>query len=118
MSSNLRKIGACAAAIVVLLAVLTQAQTASKPAAVPPVTPAQAAKNELLNKRFVSQVQPVLTQFCYGCHGNGKKKGDLTLDRFTSLQIVLNEKKVWTNVSDMLEQHSMPPDNKPQPSDE
>lgn len=93
------------------------AQTAPK-SFEPVPNAAEATKNAALNQRFLSQVQPILTQYCYGCHGNGKKKGDLTLDRFTSLQIVLGEKKVWNNVSDMLEQHSMPPDNKPQPSDD
>jgi hypothetical protein len=105
------------AGVFAILAVLVQAQTSPKPADAP-ITPQQAVKNTLLNSRFISQVQPILTQFCYGCHGNGKKKGDLTLDRFTSLQVVLGEKKVWTDVADMLDQHSMPPDNKPQPTDE
>jgi hypothetical protein len=34
-------------------------------------------------------VKPLLDTYCFKCHGNGKKKGDLTLDQFTSVEAVL-----------------------------
>src|SRR4051812_48484086 len=97
--------------------VLTAAEVA-KPAVATPVSPAAAARNEALEKTYASKVMPVLTQYCYSCHGNGKKKGDLSLERFTSLKAVQAERKVWLSMKDMLEGRQMPPDNKPQPSEE
>src|SRR6266566_9019340 len=109
-----RNISLLAALGILVIALVVRAQITPKPAA--PITPAQQAKDAQLDKQFSSQVLPILNQYCFGCHGNGKKKGDLILDRFTTLQTVRADKKVWASVTDMLEQHSMPPDNKPQPT--
>src|SRR5438874_10873319 len=111
-----RNISLLTALVAIALAVAVLAQTAPKPAAAP-ISPAQQAKDTQLDKQFSAQVLPILNQYCFTCHGNGKKKGDLILDRFTSLQAVRADKTVWASVNDMLEQRSMPPDNKPQPTD-
>ena len=31
---------------------------------------------------YEKQITPLLQKYCYGCHGNGKKKGDLSLDPY------------------------------------
>jgi mono/diheme cytochrome c family protein len=111
-----RKITLFSALTVSLLAVVLFAQPTPKAPA--PSNPAQQARDQALDKQFTSQVLPILNQYCFTCHGNGKKKGDLVLDRFTNLQSVRADKKVWSSVTDMLEQHSMPPDNKPQPTED
>jgi mono/diheme cytochrome c family protein len=111
-SRNISLLGALG---IIVIALVVRAQTTPRPAA--QISPAQQAKDAQLDKQFSAQVLPILNQYCFGCHGNGKKKGDLILDRFTSLQTVRADKKVWASVTDMLEQHSMPPDNKPQPTD-
>src|SRR5436190_18235696 len=105
------------AGVVVALCVWVGGQTppAAKPAA--PLSAAQVAKNAALEQRFGAGVLPILKQHCYGCHGGGKKKGDFTLDRFTSLAAIRAERKVWTSVADILNQRTMPPENKPRPSD-
>ena len=33
---------------------------------------------------FKQDIQPVLEQYCYDCHGRGKEKGGVKLDGFTS----------------------------------
>jgi mono/diheme cytochrome c family protein len=99
------------AALILILALVLRAQT-------PPTSTAQVARNQALNQRFTTQILPLLNQYCYNCHGNGKHKGDLSLERFTSLQTIQAERKIWTNLADLLEQRSMPPDNKPQPTEE
>jgi Protein of unknown function (DUF1592)/Protein of unknown function (DUF1588)/Protein of unknown function (DUF1587)/Protein of unknown function (DUF1585)/Protein of unknown function (DUF1595)/Ca-dependent carbohydrate-binding module xylan-binding/Cytochrome C oxidase, cbb3-type, subunit III len=73
---------------------------------------------KLLEDRFAKEVRPVLAQYCFGCHGNGKKKGDVALDKYTSAKAVLADRKVWKTVGEVLEQGLMPPENKPQPSDQ
>ena len=70
---------------------------------------------EDIQKRFTTQVQPFLAQHCFHCHGNGKNKGELSLDRFTNLTSIQDEEKVWRHVSDNLRQKVMPPDTRPRP---
>jgi hypothetical protein len=62
---------------------------------------------------YESDILPILTQYCYGCHGNGKHKGDIALDK-----AVPHDEKLWDRVLQMLERQEMPPSNKPQPSNE
>ena len=62
---------------------------------------------------YHSDVLPILTQYCYGCHGDGKHKGDVALDQAT-----LTDPKVWDRVLRVIEKHEMPPSNKPQPTPE
>jgi hypothetical protein len=73
---------------------------------------------KVLEDRFAKEVQPVLERYCFGCHGNGKKKGDVALDKFKSAKAVLADRKVWKTVGEVLEQGLMPPENKPQPSEQ
>src|SRR4051794_40266001 len=101
----------------VALCVWASAQTPPTKAPPPPLSATQLAKNAVLDQRFTAGVLPILKQHCYGCHGNGKKKGDFTFDRFTSLASIRAERKVWVSVADILNQRTMPPENKPQPSD-
>jgi hypothetical protein len=76
--------------------------------------PAQPTGEEI-QRRFDTQVKPFLVQNCYSCHGNGKHKGELSLDRFTTLAAIQDEERVWRHVSDNLRQKVMPPDTKPRP---
>ena len=33
---------------------------------------------------YDKQIRPLLDKYCYSCHGNGKTKGDITLDGYKS----------------------------------
>jgi hypothetical protein len=33
---------------------------------------------------FTKEIQPVLNEYCYGCHGGGIAKGGVTLDDFAN----------------------------------
>jgi len=65
---------------------------------------------------YEKQVTPLLNKYCYGCHGNGKTKGDLALDAYKSLAEAMNDSKTWEKVLQNLRTHTMPPEKKPQPS--
>ncbi|MSU34581.1 MAG: DUF1592 domain-containing protein [Pedosphaera sp.] len=65
---------------------------------------------------FEKQVLPVLNQYCWDCHGDGMKKGDLTLDAYTNAAAVLANRKTWEHVLLNLRNGEMPPQKKPQPS--
>ncbi len=59
-----------------------------------------------------------LEKHCVSCHGKEKHKGDLTLHTFRDAASLLKERKKWKGIVGAVEQHEMPPDDEPQPSDE
>ncbi len=77
---------------------------------------AEAAALASLERDFGRQIQPLLKQYCLGCHSTEKQKGELDLERFTSLNEVMKHPKVWPGVLDQISLDEMPPKEKPQPS--
>src|SRR4051794_26682857 len=57
---------------------------------------------------FAQDVLPFLSKHCYACHGNGKSKGDLTLDQYRDEPSVEKARKVWDNVVEMVGSGEMP----------
>jgi hypothetical protein len=57
-------------------------------AAIP--TPAEAAAD------FHQNIQPLLKQYCYDCHGDGESKGQVAFDKLGSDQEILANTKLWT----------------------
>src|SRR6476646_20135 len=68
--------------------------------------------------RYDKQVLPVLQKFCYDCHGDGMDKGNVALDKHPDFAAALSDKKFWDNVREHVDTHVMPPESKPQPSNE
>lgn len=65
---------------------------------------------------YEKQVIPLLQKYCYGCHGNGKKKGDLSLDPYKLETDATKDLPTWEKILQNIKTHTMPPDDKPQPS--
>jgi hypothetical protein len=78
--------------------------------------PHASAQSPELTTRFSREVQPILKQYCLGCHSTEKHKGDLDLERFTSAPEVLRHTKIWQGVVEQLGLGEMPPKEKPQPT--
>src|ERR1700719_904416 len=55
---------------------------------------------QLMEQRLLHDVQPFLEAYCFKCHGNGKHKGDVTLDEFKSVASILKDRKTWQAVHD------------------
>lgn len=72
----------------------------------------------LLTDQFKSKIQPLFQQYCYRCHANGKHKGDIILDRYSTLAQIQADQRTWGTIADVLTQHTMPPEDKPQPTRE
>src|SRR6187402_957611 len=68
-----------------------------------------------LQQRFTTQIKPLLTKHCFACHGNGKKKGELSLDPYQTLASIQTGRITWAHIADTLKQKLMPPEDKPQP---
>lgn len=65
---------------------------------------------------FRDEVEPLLDEFCYDCHGLGNNEGGVTLDEFTAETIADTE--LWLRVLRNTRSHIMPPREEALPSDE
>ena len=67
---------------------------------------------------FEQTIRPMLKEYCLTCHSTEKQKGDLDLERFTSLDLVKRDPVVWEHSLDQIRDKEMPPKGKPRPSPE
>jgi hypothetical protein len=65
--------------------------------------PATAAAN------FHQNIEPLLSKYCYDCHGNGVGKGRVAFDEFASDADVLANRKLWLAALKNLRAGLMPP---------
>ncbi len=61
---------------------------------------------------FKKDIQPVLDEYCYDCHGNGNKKGGVQLDGFTS-ESGLHDHQLWLRALKNVRSGIMPPADEP-----
>ena len=74
------------------------------------------AAADLTNEQFRATILPILEDSCYTCHGNGNKKGGVSLDGFESNQARLHDRDLWWDVLKNVRAGIMPPAGKPRPS--
>jgi len=65
--------------------------------------------------QFRHEVQPLLAEYCYDCHGDGANKGGISLDGFKSDQAMLGDHDLWFKALKNLRAGIMPPPKKAQP---
>ncbi len=56
--------------------------------------------------------------FCFNCHGAEKQKGDFNFEPYATKADVLHDRKAWEKIAEALESREMPPEDKPQPTEE
>ena len=71
-----------------------------------------------LDNQFKQEIEPFLQGRCFKCHGNGKHKGDTTLDKFDGVLSIQADRKTWEKVREQLDQGEMPPKKEPRPPQE
>ena len=76
------------------------------------------ASDEAGAARFRDHIEPVLSEYCYDCHGEGSKKGKVAFDEFKSHDELLAQRDLWLAVLKNVRAGLMPPEKKPRPSDE
>lgn len=69
-------------------------------------------------EEYDKKVLPMLTEYCYDCHGDGMDKGNFALDKNTDYSAILGDRKLWDSVREHVTTHVMPPENKPIPTNE
>lgn len=68
------------------------------------------------SSNYQKDVAPFLAKYCTSCHGGGAPKGGLKLDTFPDAASALKERETWENAQLLVEDQSMPPKGKPQPT--
>jgi hypothetical protein len=64
---------------------------------------------------FERDVRPILREFCYDCHGDGAKKGNVAFDELKAGDTLLGH-ELWLKVLKNTRAGLMPPHAKPRPS--
>ncbi|MGP0067820.1 MAG: DUF1592 domain-containing protein [Isosphaeraceae bacterium] len=79
-----------------------------------PATPAKPAPASSFGKDVI----PFLTKHCFSCHGGGKNRGELTLDKYHDELSVVKDRDIWEKVEEMVQTGEMPPKakNRPRPT--
>jgi hypothetical protein len=67
---------------------------------------------------FHRDIQPLLTKYCYDCHGDGAEKGKVAFDTFKTDAELLGRHDLWLSVLKNTRAGMMPPAKKPQPTAE
>jgi hypothetical protein len=65
---------------------------------------------------FHRDIEPVLQEFCYDCHGDGAKKGGVAFDELNLTNGFRDTRDVWWKALKNLRAGLMPPNKKPQPT--
>ena len=58
----------------------------------------------------------MIARYCLGCHSTKVKKGDLDLERFSSLDVARHDLKPWQSVIEMLERGGNAPQGEAPPT--
>lgn len=66
---------------------------------------------------FSAQIEPILSKYCYDCHGDGQDKGDFRLDDYEKLPDHLADQNLWFHVWESVRAGLMPPPKNSQPDD-
>ena len=54
--------------------------------------------SEAADPEFDTKVKPILTEYCYDCHGDGMDKGNVSLDGFKSHAELLEADDLWLRI--------------------
>src|SRR5262249_2010857 len=67
---------------------------------------------------FHKQIEPILVEHCYECHGFGEKKADVSFDEFKSDEDLLHNPELWWRALRNVRANIMPPVGQARLSDE
>jgi len=65
---------------------------------------------------YADQVEPILANYCYGCHGPDEQENDLRVDTLDRDFVNGRDGETWHDMHDVLILGDMPPEDEPQPS--
>ena len=66
---------------------------------------------------FHKEIQPLLTKYCFDCHGDGMHKGGVAFDELGTDKAIVDNHDLWYKVLRNVRASLMPPAKKPRPDD-
>src|SRR3954452_920945 len=82
---------------ILALAAVLGLSSASRAADLPQGTVAPAKEPTTATASFEKDVVPFLARHCSSCHGGGKNRGELALDKYRDEKAILQDREVWEN---------------------
>ena len=74
---------------------------------------------EKSEKRFNSQIKPLLTKYCLDCHTGEEAEAGLSLDKYKTRSSILEQREAWEKIVQRIQIQSMPPkDSESLPTDQ
>lgn len=67
-------------------------------------------------ERYEREIEPLLADYCFACHGYGSNEGSVTFDEFESNGALLNDLDLWRSVLRNLRADIMPPEGESRPT--
>src|SRR5215212_5815963 len=65
---------------------------------------------------YRKEIQPILAKYCFDCHADGAKKGNVSFDGFKSDDELVGKHELWHAVLKNTRAEIMPPARKPRPT--
>jgi len=63
-------------------------------------------------------IKPLLAEYCFDCHNDTKQKGEVNLLPSADNPKLAENRKLWEKIAELIESREMPPEKKPQPTQE
>jgi hypothetical protein len=76
------------------------------------------ASNPQAVESYRKDIQPILAKYCFDCHADGAKKGNVAFDTFKSDDELVGKHELWHAVLKNTRASIMPPAKKPRPTPE
>src|SRR5438045_5980452 len=83
-----------------------------------PVKAVKPAPKRAPDDIYRDDIVPLFKKFCLDCHGPAKQESDVAFDKYKTVELIAQDEKTWKTVIEMLRTGAMPPEDKPQPSQE
>jgi hypothetical protein len=79
---------------------------------------AAAAHDSQAVQHYRKEVQPILVKYCFDCHADGEKKGNVSFDTFKSDDELIGKRELWHAVLKNTRANIMPPGKRKRPNAE
>lgn len=73
--------------------------------------------NRLPPADYDRDIVPLLTTYCYDCHGEERQRGGVAFHKIPDLTEARRQRELWQRAAEQLESGEMPPDHRDQPTD-